>query len=116
MQNKVCLFYNIDKYIILFCDAAMKKKSSPDKFDTRLARLQEIVLALEEGALPLEESLTLYKEGMALSKSCREQLAQAQNEILLCTEDGPRPFVPDNVQDSDQFENADNGDKEDRHG
>ena len=70
----------------------MKKKHAPETFDTRLARLQEIVALLEAGALPLEEGLALYKEGMGLSKACREQLERARHEILLCTESGSRPF------------------------
>jgi exodeoxyribonuclease VII small subunit len=70
----------------------MKKKHPPDTFDARLARLQEIATLLESGALPLEEGLALYKEGMGLSKACREQLEHARNEILLCTEAGLRPF------------------------
>ena len=71
----------------------MKKKHTPETFDMRLARLQEIVTLLESGSLPLEEGLTLYKEGMGLSKACREQLDRARHEILLCTESGLQPFV-----------------------
>ena len=59
----------------------------------RLARLQEIVALLEEGSLPLEEGLALYKEGMGLSRACREQLEHARHEILLCAESGPQPFT-----------------------
>ena len=79
----------------------MKKKNAPETFDTRLARLQEIVALLEAGALPLEEGLTLYKEGMGLSKACREQLERARHEILLCTESGPQPFAPEGGTDDD---------------
>jgi exodeoxyribonuclease VII small subunit len=79
----------------------MKKKQSPETFDARLARLQEIVALLEAGALPLEEGLALYKEGMGLSKACREQLERARHEILLCTETGPQPFEPESEADDD---------------
>ena len=77
----------------------MKKKNAPETFDTRLARLQEIVALLEVGALPLEEGIALYKEGMGLSRACREQLEHARHEILLCTESGPRPFETENEAD-----------------
>jgi len=79
----------------------MKKKNPPETFDTRLARLQEIVALLEAGALPLEEGLALYKEGMGLSKACREQLERARHEILLCTESGCRPFEAEREADDD---------------
>jgi len=77
----------------------MKKKNAPETFDTRLARLQEIVALLETGALPLEEGLALYKEGMGLSKACREQLERARHEILLCTESGTQPFEAESGAD-----------------
>jgi len=77
----------------------MKKKPSPETFDTRLARLQEIVALLEAGDLPLEEGLALYKEGMGLSKACRAQLERARHEILLCTEAGMQPFDAESAPD-----------------
>jgi len=79
----------------------MKKKNTPETFDTRLARLQEIVARLETGALPLEEGLALYKEGMGLSKACHEQLERARHEILLCSESGQQPFEVESEADDD---------------
>ena len=79
----------------------MKKKHAPETFDTRLARLQEIVAQLETGALPLEEGLALYKAGMDLSKACRQQLERARHEILLCSESGPQPFEVESDGDED---------------
>jgi len=70
----------------------MTEKNTPDTFDARLARLQEIVTRLEAGTLPLEEGLALYKEGVGLSTACREQLERAKNEIKQWTESGPQPF------------------------
>jgi len=48
--------------------------------------------ALENGELPLEDSVRLYKEGLTLSRSCREQLEKARNEVRLLTEEGLEPF------------------------
>lgn len=67
------------------------KKSAPT-FEDRLRRLQEVVAALENGELPLEDSVRLYKEGLALSRACREQVEKARNEINLLTEEGLEPF------------------------
>ena len=69
----------------------MAAKKSPS-FEERLRRLQEVVTALENSDLPLEDSVRLYKEGLLLSRSCREQLDKARNEVRLLTEDGPEPF------------------------
>ena len=48
----------------------MAAKKTPS-FEDRLRRLQEVVAALENGELPLEDSVRLYKEGLTLSRSCR---------------------------------------------
>lgn len=72
-----------------------KKIAQPESFEEKLARLQEIVSQLETGTLPLEQGLTLYKEGMALSLSCRQQLEKARNDVRILTEQGMEPFRPE---------------------
>ncbi len=62
----------------------MKKKEP--SFEERLARLQTIVTTLESGSSPLEESVALYKEGLAHAAACREQLDRARHDIKLCAE------------------------------
>jgi exodeoxyribonuclease VII small subunit len=59
-------------------------------FEASLAELEKIVRRLEEGDLPLEESLELFEKGVRLSRECRERLNQAERriEILLRAEDG----------------------------
>ena len=44
----------------------MAAKKTPS-FEDRLRRLQEVVASLENGELPLEDSVRLYKEGLTLS-------------------------------------------------
>ena len=55
------------------------------KFEECLQRLEQIVQELEKGEVPLEKSLTLFEEGMQLSRDCQKQLEQAEArvEILL---------------------------------
>lgn len=67
------------------------------KFETALARLEEIVHELERGELPLERSLKLFEEGVKLSRICNKRLEEAERkvEILLKDKDGkisPQPF------------------------
>ena len=40
------------------------------KFEDCLARLEQIVTALEAGNLPLEDSLKVFEEGIGLSRQC----------------------------------------------
>lgn len=51
------------------------------KYETALAKLQDIVDKLENGNLSLDESLKLYKEGTKLSAFCYDYLKNAEQEI-----------------------------------
>lgn len=64
----------------------MAKKT--ESFEERLTRLQAVVARLEQPELPLEESLALYKEGLLLSRTCREHLEKARNEVRVLTAEG----------------------------
>lgn len=59
-------------------------------FETALARLEQIVEKLDEGDLPLAQSIALFKEGTALAKRCRALLAEAEvhvKEVLSGSDD-----------------------------
>jgi exodeoxyribonuclease VII small subunit len=67
------------------------------KFEAALTRLEEIVKELEQGDLPLEQSLKLFEEGIKLSRICNRRLEDAERrvEVLLKDETGKvvaRPF------------------------
>jgi exodeoxyribonuclease VII small subunit len=57
------------------------------KFEDCLARLEQIVAALEAGNLPLEESLKAFEEGVALSRHCSKYLDEAERRIEMLTRD-----------------------------
>jgi exodeoxyribonuclease VII small subunit len=59
----------------------MPKTKQP--FEKSLNRLMEIVERLEENTVPLDEALSLYKEGLALSETCGGTLARYESEVLL---------------------------------
>jgi len=50
-------------------------------FETALEQLEEIVDRLEGGELPLEEALGVFEQGVALSRSCSDRLADAERRI-----------------------------------
>ncbi len=70
-----------------------------EKFEDALNRLEKIVSKLEDGEIPLEESLKLFEEGIRLSRLCNQKLDEAEKkvEILLKNQDGllkAYPFDP----------------------
>ncbi len=68
------------------------------KFEDCLARLEQIVSALESGNLPLEDSLRVFEEGIALARRCTRYLDEAERKIEILAKDeagtlGTRPFT-----------------------
>jgi exodeoxyribonuclease VII small subunit len=56
------------------------KPATPD-FEAALAELEQIVLRLEQGDLPLEESLRQFERGVALTRSCQKALRLSDQKI-----------------------------------
>ncbi|MEK7385517.1 MAG: exodeoxyribonuclease VII small subunit [candidate division NC10 bacterium] len=68
------------------------------KFEDSLARLEQIVSQLEAGNLPLEESLKVFEEGIALARHCARYLEEAEKRIEILSKDdqgalGTKPFM-----------------------
>ena len=51
-------------------------------FEQALARLEEIVRQMEEGEVALEQSLSLFEEGVSMSKLCANKLQQAEQRVV----------------------------------
>jgi exodeoxyribonuclease VII small subunit len=75
-----------------------EKDAQPD-FETAMRDLEELVERLEQGDLPLEESLAAFERGMMLTRACQTALKEAEQkvEILLKKAGGPsvEGFTPD---------------------
>ena len=71
-------------------------KSKSKSFEEKLVRLEEIVQRLEDGSVPLEESMKLFQEGTKLAADCNTLLDQAELEIVKLTKgpDGALQEVP----------------------
>lgn len=50
-------------------------------FEQAMARLEEIVAALDSGKLTLNDSLALFSEGAALVKQCNGALEEAKLKL-----------------------------------
>ena len=60
----------------------MAEKKNNQGFEQQMARIEEIVRALEKGDRPLEEALSLFEEGTALIKSCGTLLNEAEQRVV----------------------------------
>ncbi len=67
---------------------------SQQSFAAAMTDLEEIVRKLEQGDVPLEEAIDLYKKGMELSQFCHEKLTNAEQQLIsIVGEDGSKqPF------------------------
>ena len=66
-------------------------------FERAIEELESIVKRLEEGKVPLEESVAIYERGEALKRRCEELLAQAEarvNKLVLDTKGQPSSTEP----------------------
>lgn len=56
-------------------------KNETMSFEAQMARLEQIVRAMERGDVPLDESLKLFQEGTELVRSCGKLLDEAQLQV-----------------------------------
>lgn len=74
-----------------------QKPATPD-FEAALAELEQIVERLEQGELPLEESLRQFERGVELTRSCQKALRQAEQKISILSRNAGgetvEPFTP----------------------
>ncbi len=63
--------------------AKPSKSQNPQTLEAALAELEKIVSGMEEGQLPLEQSLAAYKRGAELLKFCQAALQDAQQQVKI---------------------------------
>ncbi len=56
-------------------------------FESALARLEEIVRAMESGTAALDSSLALFEEGIGLVKFCTKALDTAEQKVKILQKD-----------------------------
>ncbi|HZT27875.1 MAG TPA: exodeoxyribonuclease VII small subunit [Pseudolabrys sp.] len=70
-------------------------------FERAIDELESIVKRLEEGKVPLEESVAIYERGEALKRRCEDLLRQAEarvEKITLGTDGKPTGSEPLDVE------------------
>lgn len=68
-------------------------------FEEAIGQLKEIVGKIEQGEIPLQDSLEQYEKGMALIKHCRSILQKAEKRIEKISKDeSPEPEQEDDAE------------------
>lgn len=72
-----------------------------DSFEQSMKRLEEIVQSLEQGSVSLDEAMTMYEEGVQISKQCLEKLNQAELKLKRLSKDvnGSFKLLDDDVEE-----------------
>src|SRR5271167_2062562 len=75
----------------------------PD-FEAAMRDLEQLVERLEQGDLPLEESLAAFERGVALTRACQSALKEAEQKVEILLKKAGEPvvedFTPDETKDS----------------
>lgn len=67
----------------------VKKKEAGFDFENALEQLEELVTAMEEGDISLEESLKAFEKGIKLTRECQAALKNAEQKVqVLINENG----------------------------
>lgn len=66
----------------------MSRKDETLTFEAAVKRLEEIVEKLEQGNIPLDDSLSIFEEGIKLSRFCNARLEEIERKIEILTEEG----------------------------
>ncbi|MBZ0334457.1 exodeoxyribonuclease VII small subunit [Marinobacter sp. AL4B] len=82
--------------------AGDKDKTSIADFEKSLDELEKLVRDLEQGELPLEQSLAAFERGIKLTRECQSALKSAEQRVEQLTQnsDGSletRPFAADDT-------------------
>ena len=73
-------------------------------FETALKELEEVVDALENGSMPLEDALRAFEKGVGLARYCSTLLDQAEKRVKLLTEDGVEEYLPEECRDDNKVD------------
>jgi exodeoxyribonuclease VII small subunit len=78
----------------------MSKPKAPDQLDFEQAfeELQALVRQLEQGELPLEDSLRLFERGQALAARCNQLLDEAELRLRKLAPDESGGYVEEEFE------------------
>ncbi|MBW8191804.1 exodeoxyribonuclease VII small subunit [Neiella marina] len=59
------------------------KKPENLSFDDAMSELEHVVVELESGEIPLEQALKRFERGIALARTTRDKLDQAEQQVKI---------------------------------
>jgi exodeoxyribonuclease VII small subunit len=67
----------------------MSEENKSLTFEQSMKSLEDLVENLEKGDVPLEEAISMFQEGMKLSKDCQDRLQKVEKKMTeVLSEDG----------------------------
>ena len=70
-------------------------KKSATLFEDSLAELEKLVEQMEQGDIPLEESLKSFEQGIKLTRTCQKALQEAEQKVqVLLKKNGQQTLEP----------------------
>ncbi|HEY5264018.1 MAG TPA: exodeoxyribonuclease VII small subunit [Steroidobacteraceae bacterium] len=75
------------------------EKAAPPDFETAMRDLEELVERLEQGDLPLEESLAAFERGVLLTRTCQSALKEAEQKVEILLKKAGESVVEDFTPD-----------------
>lgn len=73
--------------------AKTSKTAAPASYEAALAELEQMVVQLESGQLPLDQLMAGYQRGAELLKFCRSKLEAVEHQISVIDGDQLKPWV-----------------------
>lgn len=67
-----------------------EKNNSTLDFEAALDELEKLVARMEDGDLPLEETLKQFERGIELSRQCQQALSDAEQKVEILVEKSGR--------------------------
>jgi exodeoxyribonuclease VII small subunit len=58
------------------------------KLEEAFEKLNNVLVELEKSEVSLEDSFTLYQEGMKLLKSCNDSIDKVEKKLIILSENG----------------------------
>ena len=82
---------------------ATRNPKEPPKldFESAMRDLEELVERLEQGELPLEESLAAFERGVMLTRSCQAALKDAEQKVEILLKKAGEPVIEDFDSDAE---------------
>jgi exodeoxyribonuclease VII small subunit len=77
---------------------------APPDFETAMRDLEELVERLEQGDLPLEESLAAFERGVLLTRTCQAALKDAEQKVEILLKKAGEPVIEDFSADDGKTE------------